>query len=171
MVVVRLAIIALVSAMLSLASAASAEPRSCHWAVAGVTRHIAIDLHMGDANDIRDYGGPDLRSYVASIAPTCGRYVVGLLTRELLDPADIVRLYAAQSLFKIGPPAGSAVPALKAALKLDKCVCLQDGSFCMKPSWSSTGAIREAIQRITGSMGNDLSIYTCAYSGSVREEP
>jgi hypothetical protein len=167
MVTLRWAVMGLVCATLGFASVATAQTRACWGAVVGVERRIAVDLHSGgDTDFVRDYGGPDLVRYVASIRPACARYLVVLLAKQLRDSDDVVRDSAAQALGTVGPAARSVVPALKAALKLDKCWCLADG-VCQKPSWSSTSAIRLAIIQITGSSGNDLSIYNCSYSGGV----
>jgi hypothetical protein len=150
---------------LGLAAPASALPRRCEAAVAELNPRTRIDLNTGTRVFVEFDGGPDLIRDVAAMAPVCGRYAVAMLARELQDPEDLVRLYAAGALGKIGPAARSAVPALEAALKLDKCWC--DRWVCGKGSWSSTGAIREAIRRITGSFGDDLSIYGCDYSGGI----
>jgi hypothetical protein len=90
--------------------------------------------------------------------------IVPPLVELLRDDNDMMRLYGAAASGEIGPPARSAAPALEQALKLDKCVCY-DG-LCTKQSWTSTGSIRDAITKITGSEG-DPAMYHCGYSGSL----
>jgi hypothetical protein len=155
-----------------MATAAWASTRQCGAIVYEVKKRIGVDLHMGDAATLpgEGNGGRDFERYVASIAQRCGQYVIGMLVHELADSDDLVRLYAAEALGDIGPRARRAVPALKAALKLDKCWCLADG-ICQKPSWSSTIAIHEALVQIVGSSANEFPIYNCDYSGGLPFRP
>jgi hypothetical protein len=140
--------------------------RSCSETFA-VLRSLLKDFH--DADEMLAYEvGPVVRDYAATTPSRCEAAVVSLLVRQLRDPSDLVRLYAAQALGKFGPSARRTVPALLQALKLDKCVCR--GDMCVKGSWSSTGAIEFAMIAITGSVG-DWSLYNCAYSGSVPMQP
>jgi hypothetical protein len=147
-------------------TAAWASTRSCGAIVYEVQKRIGADLHMGDAATMpgEGNGGRNFERYIASVAHGCGQYLIGMLVHELADPDDLVRLYAAEALGDIGPRAHRAVPALKAALKLDKCCCLNDG-ICQKPSWSSTSAIHEALIQIVGPSANEFPIYNCDYSG------
>ena len=62
----------------------------------------------------------------------CKHTVLPLLIATLHDRDDLTRLYAAEAIGDLGAAAQSAVPALKQALKLDKCVC--PISDCMKGS-------------------------------------
>jgi hypothetical protein len=129
---------------------------------------VQQDLHSGD-NHILEGGGIDFREFATSIPQRCRTYAVAPLVRELRDPDDAVRLFAAEALGELGPAARAAAPDLLAALKLDKCWCVGPED-CMKPSWSSTIEIRFAMIAITGSRG-DPSYYSCDYSGGVPLRP
>jgi hypothetical protein len=140
----------------------TADRRSCHEIVQRL-RSLKRDYlapHSAPAYD----AGRTFARYAATIPDRCKQAVLPLLVRMLQDRDDLTRLYAAQAIGYLGAAAHSAVPALKQALNLDKCVC--PISDCMKGAWTSARAIEDAIIMITGSEG-DPAPYRCTYSGSV----
>ena len=73
----------LAALMLGLAPSANAQPRRCQAAVAEMRSRIRVDLHTGTWVFVESDGGRNLTLDVDAIAPTCGRYVVGVLVSEL----------------------------------------------------------------------------------------
>ena len=155
----------LISAVVFTPQLAFAERRSC-----GETVHT-LGVMFRQLRDPRAFGpspiGQKLADAAGAAPRRCLPAIMPLLVRALRDDNDLVRNYAAEALGEIGWPARGAVPALIAALKLDKCVC--EGSMCISLSWSSSLAIADATMEITGSAG-DPAPFDCDHRGYVSLE-
>lgn len=109
-----------------------------------------------------------LMYFMANAPRRCRVRILPWIIDMLGSDSDDMRNDAASTLIDIGPPARSTLPALKQALKLDKCVC--SGSVCAKREVSSTWVIRAAIYVITGSFGDPV-LYSCEYTGAAHGQP
>lgn len=143
---------------------AAAEGRPCHARVEAARGLIAA-LHE-PAVEVQLDAGRRLVELTDAAPARCARALLPLLVASLRDREDRVRYYAASAIAALGAPARSAVPALEAATKLDKCVCFPHALYCFKQSLTSTAAIEQAVIELTGSEG-DPTLYGCAHSGSV----
>lgn len=94
----------------------------------------------------------DLADYVQRhTACSADQRIIDRITQLLSDDIDGVRMEAAMALEDIGPPAKTAVPALKAAiLRSDKLIDAQGGTVL--PVNSSGSAARDAIRSISGEL-------------------
>ena len=153
---VRVIAVVLGAFILALMAGPAVQARSCDE-TARIFRSLIADMHR--SSEFLSYeAGPVLADYAGDSPKSCAATTIALLTRELHEPNDQIRRYAAEAIADLRVAARDAVPDLLQALKLDACVC--SDAVCDKRSGSSTELIRVAMLAVNGSEG-DPALYGC----------